>query len=92
MDMTEKYISQVSDNLLSQHLIPSFDSKIETQKYLDAYRRERELNGQHLGYYQVFGCALRLFAGGFICTQPPIQNELINIICEFSKIPVKVPR
>ena len=79
-------------NAATKHIIPSFDSKIETQKYLDAYRRERDLNEQHLGYYQVLGCALRLFTGGFIWTQPPIQNELINIIYEFSKIPVEVQR
>jgi aminoglycoside phosphotransferase (APT) family kinase protein len=79
-------------NAATKHMIPSFDSKIETQKYLDAYGSEREFNEQHLGYYQVFGCALRLLAGGFIWTQPPIQNELVNIIYEFSKIPVEVPR
>ena len=79
-------------NAATKHIIPSFDSKIETKKYLDAYRGERDLDEQHLGYYQVLGCILRLFAGGFIWTQPPIQNELINIIYAFSKIPVEVPR
>jgi len=79
-------------NAATKHIISSFDSKIELQKYLDAYRSERELNEQHLEYYQVLGCALRLFAGGFIWTQPPIQNELISIIYDFSKISVDVPR
>ncbi len=79
-------------NGATKHIIPSFDSKIETQKYLDAYRSERELNEQHLGYYQVLGCALRLFAGGYIWTQPPIQNELTNIINEILKKSVEVPR
>jgi hypothetical protein len=78
--------------LATKHIIPSFGSKVETQKYLDAYRSQRDLNEQHLEYYQVLGCALRLFAGGFIWTQPTIQNELINIIYEFSNIPVEVPR
>jgi aminoglycoside phosphotransferase (APT) family kinase protein len=79
-------------NAATKHLIPSVDSKIETQKYLDAYRDERYLNEQHLGYYQVLLCILRLFAGGFIWSQPPIQNELVNITYEFTKIPVEVPR
>ena len=50
-------------NAATKHTIPSFDSKIETQKYLDAYRGERDLSGQNLGYYQVLFCALRLFIG-----------------------------
>jgi aminoglycoside phosphotransferase (APT) family kinase protein len=79
-------------NAATKHIIPSFDSKIEIKKYLDAYRGVRDLNEQHLGYYQIFGCILRLFAGGFIWTQPPIQKELINIIYEATKIHVEVPR
>ena len=79
-------------NAATKHRIPLFDSKMEIKKYLDAYRGVRDLNEQHLGYYQIFGCILRLFAGGFIWTQPPIQNELIKIIYEFSRITVEVPR
>jgi Ser/Thr protein kinase RdoA (MazF antagonist) len=79
-------------NAATKHIIQSFDSRIETQTYLDAYRSEREFDDKHLEYYQVFGCALHLFAGGFIWTQPSIQNELTNIIYKFSKISVEVPR
>ena len=79
-------------NAATKHIIPSYDSKIETKKYLDGYRGERDLNEQHLGYYQVLFCILRLFAGGFIWSQPPIRNELIKIIYEITKIPVEVPR
>ena len=79
-------------NAATKHIIPSFDSKIETKKYLDAYRGQRDLNEQHLGYYQVLFCILRFFAGGLIWSQPPIQNELLNIIYEFSTMSVEVPR
>ena len=82
-------------NAATKHIIPSFDSKIETQKYLDAYRGERDLNEQHLGYYQVLFSALRLFIGTkevAVWTQIPIRNELINIIYDLSKIHVEVPR
>ena len=75
----------------TKHIVQSFDAKIEIKKYLDAYRRVRDLNEQHLGYYQVFGCLLRLFAGGFIWAKPAIRNELIHIIYEFTKIHVEVP-
>ena len=82
-------------NAATKHIIPAFDSKIETQKYLDAYRGERDLNEQHLGYYQVLFSALRLFIGTkevAVWTQIPIRNELINIIYDLSKIHVEVPR
>lgn len=82
-------------NAATKHIIPSFDSKIETQKYMDAYRSERDLNEQNLGYYQVLFCALRLFIRTkevFVWTQPAIRNELINIIYDFSKIHVEVPK
>lgn len=78
-------------NAATKHIIPSFDSKIETKKYLDAYRGGRDLNEQYLGYYQVLFCILRLFGGGFIWSQPTIQHELLNIIYDFSKIRVEVP-
>ena len=82
-------------NAATKHTIPSFDSKIETQKYLDAYRAERDFSEQNLGYYQVLFCTLRLFIGTkqvCVWTQPPIRNELIDIIYDFSKIRVEVPR
>jgi len=79
-------------NAATKHIIPSVDSKIESQKYLDAYRGERDLNEQQLEYYKILGCILRLFTSGFIWTRPPIQNELINIIYEATKIHVEVPR
>ena len=82
-------------NAATKHIIPAFDSKIETQKYLDAYRGERDLNEQHLGYYQVLFSALRLFIGTkevAVWAQLPIRNELINIIYDLSKIHVEVPR
>jgi aminoglycoside phosphotransferase (APT) family kinase protein len=82
-------------NAATKHLITSFDAKIETQKYLDAYRGERDLNEQHLGYYQVLFSAFRLFIGTkevVVYTQLPIRNELINIIYDLSKIHVEVPR
>lgn len=81
-------------NAATKHLIPSFDSNIETQKYLEAYKSKRDLDEQYLEYYQVLGCAIALFAGTngvLVWTQPPIQNELINIIYDFSKIHVEVP-
>jgi len=81
-------------NAATKHLIPSFDSNIETQKYLDAYKSERDLNDQHLEFYQVLGCVIALFAGTngvLVWTQAPIQNELLNIIYNFSKIRVEVP-
>ena len=81
-------------NAATKHLIPSFDSNIETRKYLCAYKSERELDEQYLEYYQVLGCAIALFAGTngvLVWTQPPIQNELINNIYDFSKIHVEVP-
>ena len=82
-------------NAATKHLITSFDAKITTQKYLNAYRAERDLNEQHLGYYQVLFSASRLFIGtkeAVIYTQLPIRNELINIIYDLSKIHVEVPR
>ena len=82
-------------NAAAKHIIPAFDSNIETQKYLDAYRDERDLNEQHLGYYQVLFSALRLFIGtkeAAVWTQLPIRNELIIIIYEVTKIHVEVPR
>jgi aminoglycoside phosphotransferase (APT) family kinase protein len=81
-------------NAATKHIVQSFDSKIETQKYLEAYTRKRNLNERHLEYYQLFGCALALFAGAngiSIWTQAPILNELINIIYDFSKIHVRIP-
>jgi aminoglycoside phosphotransferase (APT) family kinase protein len=81
-------------NAATKHIIQSIDSKIETQKYLEAYRRERELNEQHLDYYQLLGCAIFLFAGAngiSIWAQPQILNELIDIIYTFSKIQVRIP-
>jgi aminoglycoside phosphotransferase (APT) family kinase protein len=81
-------------NTATKHIIQSFDSKIETQKYLEAYTRERDLNEMHLEYYQLFGCAIFLFAGtnGIqIWTQAPILNELIHIIYDFSRIHVRIP-
>jgi aminoglycoside phosphotransferase (APT) family kinase protein len=80
-------------NAATKHIIQSFDSIIETQKYLEAYTRERNLNQRHLEYYQVFGCVIALFAGKngvLVWTQPPIQNELLNIIFNFSKIRMEV--
>ncbi len=78
----------------TKHLIPSFNSIIETQKYLEAYKNERDLNEQHLEFYQVLGCVIALFAGTngvLVWTQTPIQYELLHIIHKFSKIRVKVP-
>jgi aminoglycoside phosphotransferase (APT) family kinase protein len=82
-------------NAATKHLIPSFDSKIETEKYLSAYTCERQLNEHNLVYYQVLFCALRLFAGTkkvFVWSQQSIQNELINIIYDFTKIKIKAKR
>lgn len=85
----------VIDKAATKHVVPSFDPKIETRKYLEAYKRERELDERYLEYYQVWYCTHFLLSGvkGMsIWTQPPIQNELINIIYDFSKIHVEVPR
>ena len=82
-------------NAATKHIISAFDSKKETQKYLSAYRGERDLNEDRLGYYKALFSALRLYIGTkevVIYTQPPIRNELINIIYELSKIHVEVPR
>jgi aminoglycoside phosphotransferase (APT) family kinase protein len=81
-------------NAATKHLIPSFNSIIETQKYLEAYKNERDLNEQHIEFYQVLGCVIALFAGTkgvLVWTQTPIQNELLHIIHKFSKIRVEVP-
>jgi aminoglycoside phosphotransferase (APT) family kinase protein len=81
-------------NAATKHIIPSFDSKIETQKYLEAYTRERDLSERHLEYYQLLGCAIALFTGAngiSIWTQAPILNELVNMIYDFSKIQVRIP-
>jgi len=81
-------------NAATKHLIPAFDSNIETRKYLDAYKSERDLDKQYLEYYQVLGCAIALFAGTIgvlVWTQPPIQKELIDIIYNFTGIHVEVP-
>lgn len=81
-------------NAATKHLIPSFDSNIETQNYLTAYKSVRDLNEKHIEFYQVLGCVIALFAGKngvLVWTQPPIQNELLNIIYNYSKIRVKVP-
>ena len=78
----------------TKHLIPSFDSNIETQKYLDAYKSERHLNEQHLEFYQALGCVIALFAGSngvLVWTRTPVQNELLSIIYNYSKIRVEVP-
>lgn len=80
-------------NAATKHIIPSVDPEIETQKYLDAYRRERVLNEQHLGYYQVLFSALCLVNGTkkeSVWVQRPIQNELISIVYDFSNIRVKI--
>lgn len=82
-------------NAATKHIIPKFDSKFETQQYLDAYKGERDLNEQHLIYYKVLFSSIRLFIGTkevVVYTQLPIRNELINIIYELSKIHVEVPR
>ncbi len=82
-------------NAATKHLIPSLDTKIESQKYLDAYRGQKYLSEDKLRYYQVLFSTLRLLGGIegiLIWCQTPIQNELINIIYEISKIPVEVPR
>ena len=39
-------------NAATKHIIPSFDSKIEAQKYLEAYRSERDLNEQYLRFFK----------------------------------------
>jgi aminoglycoside phosphotransferase (APT) family kinase protein len=81
-------------NAATKHIIQSFDPLNETQKYLEAYTRQRGLNARHLLYYQVFGCAIALFAGAngvAIWMQAPILNELITIIYDISKIPVRIP-
>ena len=78
-------------NAATKHTIPSLDIKSETRKYLDAYRGERGLNEQKLEYYQVLFCALHLLAGTqkvSVWSRPPIKNELIDIIHDFSKIHV----
>lgn len=80
-------------NAATKHIIPSVDSKIETQKYLDAYKGERDLNEQYLGYYQVLFSASRLLIGTkevAVWTQLPIRNEIISIIYDFSNIHVEV--
>ncbi len=77
----------------TKHIIPSVDSKIEIKRYLDAYRGVRDLNEQHLGYYQVLFSALRLLIGTkevAVWTQLPIRDELISIIYDFSNIHVEV--
>ncbi len=79
-------------NAATKHLIQSFDSKIESKKYLDAYRDERNLNERNLGYYQVLFCVLRLLFGGIIWSRPPIRNEFMNIIYEIAKIRVEVSK
>lgn len=81
-------------NAATKHVIPSFDSKIESQKYLDAYIHERNLDNRYLAYYQLLGCSSALLAGvngNPILAQLPIQNELLNIIYNYSKIRVEVP-
>jgi hypothetical protein len=81
-------------NGATRHIIPSFDSKAETRKYLHAYRSRRDLNEKDLGYYQVLGCAVALSAGAYgvsVWNRPPIRKELLNIIHGFSKIDVRIP-
>ena len=81
-------------NAATKHVIPSFDPKIETRKYLYAYIHERELDNRYLEYYQLLGCANTLLAGvngNPILAQLPIQNELINMIYDVSKIHVIIP-
>lgn len=80
-------------NAATKHIIQSLDTKIETQKYLEAYTRERDLNERNLEYYQILGCVIFLFAGAngiSIWTRAPILNELIKIIYDFSKIHVVI--
>ena len=80
-------------NAATKHIIQAFDTKNETQKYLEAYTRERDLNERHLEYYQLLGCTIYLFVGAngiSIWTQAPILNELIKIIYDFSKIQVRI--
>jgi aminoglycoside phosphotransferase (APT) family kinase protein len=81
-------------NAATKHLIESFDATGETQKYLDAYKCVRDLDEQHLQYYQALFSAFRLFIGikeVVIYTQVPIRNELIDIIYDLSKIHIDVP-
>lgn len=81
-------------NAATKHLIESFDSIGETQKYLNAYKSVRDLDEQHLEYYQVLFSVLRLFIGtkeSVIYTQVPIRNEFIDIIYDLSNIHIEVP-
>jgi aminoglycoside phosphotransferase (APT) family kinase protein len=50
-------------NAATKHLIPSFDSNIETQKYLNAYKSVRDLNEKHIEFYQVLGCVIAFLLG-----------------------------
>ena len=77
-----------------KHIVPSYDLKRASQKYLQAYTQGKELNDQYLEYYQLFGYANALRAGAdgsLFWTQPPILNELINIIYDMLKIHVIIP-
>lgn len=81
-------------NAATKHIIQALDTKIETQKYLEAYTRERDLNQRHLEYYQLLSCTIFIFLGAngiSIWTQAPILDELIKIIYDYSKINVKIP-
>jgi hypothetical protein len=88
--------SVIHNSLVNQgFFVPYVYHACLDDKYLDAYRAERDLSEQNLGYYQVLFCTLRLFIGTkqvCVWTQPHIRNELIDIIYDFSKIHLEVPR
>ncbi len=63
----------VLDKASTKHVIPSFDPKIETRKYLEAYKRERELNERNLEYH----CHLTYRYGAcWSCEKDEIEIEV----------------
>lgn len=81
-------------NTATKHIIKSFDSTTECQRYLESYNGERDLNEENLNYYQVLECVNHLISGingVLVWTHPPILNELINTINDYSKIHVNFP-
>ena len=79
----------------TKYEVPLFDPLIANRMYLEAYKRERELNEKYLGYYQVLFCVLAFYSGvnGLLFwTKPQVQNDLIHIIYDFSEIRVLIPK
>ena len=79
----------------AKYEVPLFDPIMANRMYLEAYKRERELNEKYLGYYQALFCVLAFYSGvnGLLFwTKPQVQNDLIRIIYDFSKIRVLIPK